>query len=125
MSDGSANKDSALSSSGEALVWLGRSGWQPIDSAPKDSTTLIGYRLKLPERWIRVGLGANLGGEWTWHQDVPWEPATHWMPLPPPPTVGLGRVGDRHETDPDVLTRRDIQADSDVSSPPRRPTGDK
>lgn len=40
-------------------------------------------------------------------------------------TVGLGRVGDRKERDPDVLTRRATQADSGVSSPPRRPTGDK
>lgn len=60
-------------------------GWQPISTAPKDSTTVIGYCLKLPERWIRVGLGNYLNGDWSWHQDVTWRDATHWQPLPPPP----------------------------------------
>ena len=60
--------------------------WQPIETAPHGKS-LIGYTVKLPERWVRVGLGARLrDGTWLWHQDVEWGPATHWMPLPAPPT---------------------------------------
>ena len=58
--------------------------WLPIEGAPRDSRPLIGYRLKLPERWIRVGLGTNLDGDWMWSQDVPWEPATHYQLFVPP-----------------------------------------
>jgi hypothetical protein len=59
-------------------------GWRPIATALKGES-VIGYTLKLPERWVRVGLGAVCSdGEWLWHQDVPWAPATHWRPLDPP-----------------------------------------
>jgi hypothetical protein len=61
------------------------SGWRDITEAPH-GRSLIGYCVKLPERWVRVGLGAKLAnGEWLWHQDVEWGPATHWMPLHAPP----------------------------------------
>lgn len=70
------------------------SGWQPIATAPT-GRTLIGYTVKLPEQWVRVGLGAksSLGGDWLWHQDVPWAPATHWMPLPSPPRQAAQDAG--------------------------------
>jgi hypothetical protein len=68
-----------------ALVLRPSEDWQPIETAPKDHSTVIGYYLKLPERWIRVGLGCVFHGEWMWHQDGPWGPATHWRPLPPAP----------------------------------------
>jgi hypothetical protein len=56
--------------------------WQPIETAPTDSTMIIGYQLQLPERWVHVGLGSNSGGRWLWQQDVRWGSATHWIPCP-------------------------------------------
>lgn len=59
--------------------------WQPIETAPRDGVSVIGYGVKLPERWMRVGLGVVCSdGEWLWHLDLGWGPATHWKPLNPP-----------------------------------------
>jgi hypothetical protein len=56
--------------------------WQPIETAPKDATEILGY-------WNRSKVMAVV---YWWHnawlQDR-WEmsPPTHWQPLPePPPT---------------------------------------
>ena len=75
-----------------AAFALGQSSrWQPIETLPH-GRSLIGYVVKLPERWVRVGLGAKLrSGEWLWHQDVDWAPATHGM-LPALPDVSLSGV---------------------------------
>ncbi len=58
--------------------------WQPINTAPKDGTTILGY-------WCNgeMSPGSICDGEWVpeWEQDQPWSMPTHWMPLPPPPAA--------------------------------------
>lgn len=61
--------------------------WQPIESAPKDGTSIIIY----PHTdggdvgiasWINSVLGDTAG---SWRSDYDREWPTHWMPLPLPP----------------------------------------
>lgn len=69
--------------------------WQPIESAPKDETTILawcvhdnakyskdaiaeGWAGPVVTRWIDFQ-----GGGWTWHGHC--GVFTHWMPLPTPP----------------------------------------
>lgn len=80
-----------------ALLDAGTSGWQPIETAPKDGTPVIAYAAALvhadfnpsgsveaywqdDEGWI----GATWCAEHdNWHEKVIWP--THWMPKPAPP----------------------------------------
>lgn len=62
--------------------------WQPIDSAPKDGTPVIGF---MPTYYQGKGGQAvivwmNYTDRPGWYSDVSsiHEPS-HWMPLPPPP----------------------------------------
>jgi hypothetical protein len=67
-------------------------GWQPIDTAPKDGTEILGYWHKPISywrtefiAWQRRHFWDKPGTEgWFDRNDEPF-PATHWMPLPPPP----------------------------------------
>ena len=77
------------------------SDWQPIGTAPKDGTHIIGYEPPCMKRggvigvfWLKpykrkfLDMGeVNMGGEWRYsvHDQVVAEP-THWMPLPKVPT---------------------------------------
>lgn len=62
--------------------------WQPIETAPRDGTPILGYDNGI----IRVCVPKLFGPRWEWFRDdiiVPnntWsiEPS-HWMPLPEPP----------------------------------------
>lgn len=61
--------------------------WQPIETAPKDETPILGF---ITEKWIE-GIFWN-GEEWSYLSDGDITPVgrnqpTHWMPLPAPPEV--------------------------------------
>ena len=76
------------------------SQWQPIETAPKDGTEIIGYgvvagEINGPDDAPRLAAIRWSGGRTDWpghHWDVcatdaysAWMSATHWMPLPTPP----------------------------------------
>lgn len=69
----------------------GAEGWQPIESAPKDGTLLIGfvpnsalYEVIFIRRWPDDDFWMHDMANEAVAMDV--EP-THWMPLPPPPAA--------------------------------------
>lgn len=89
---------SAIGEDGEPLT-----GWQPIETAPKDGTLIIigFYRPNVfegpgdgPQSWCCLGrYDANdkpplTASAWqnNYGQGFSWTP-THWMPLPAPPTA--------------------------------------
>jgi len=71
------------------------SGWQPIETAPKDGTKLLVGRFTgnnnsanheglIAVDWYRTpGMMAGFIGFGKFN--TTWWPPTHWMPLPPPP----------------------------------------
>ncbi|WP_019573403.1 hypothetical protein [Curvibacter lanceolatus] len=78
-------------------------GWQPIETAPKDGTSIIGWHAKYGARETKMnfygegsqGYADHMAGKgplecgWDWSEPkngwgFSWEP-THWRPLPPPP----------------------------------------
>lgn len=78
--------------------------WKPIESAPRDGSRILvwggtlwsdsgwGTRFFLTEpdtAWWKDGImsGWCLGNDEA-HDEFIWAEPTHWMPLPPPPTVG-------------------------------------
>lgn len=71
------------------------SGWRPIDTAPKDGSTILGaYADKvLTVRWEADGY-ENRGGKPAWidgsfdrSEEYFTHPVTHWMPLPSAPAI--------------------------------------
>lgn len=63
--------------------------WQPIETAPKDGTPILGYadgKMTTVE-WIKGGCplegGWNLAVSGAWAENAQWTPI-HWMPLPEP-----------------------------------------
>lgn len=62
------------------------SEWQPIETAPKDGTVLLGYENKAGVEMFTFRWCEHRG----WISEIPWgdwdrvDP-THWMPLPEPP----------------------------------------
>ena len=68
-----------------------RDGWQPIETAPKDGTTLLlGHSVTVFDGWWSEGDGAWIDGENNMFGDhIGYEP-THWRPLPSPPTPPQG-----------------------------------
>lgn len=61
-----------------------RAEWLPIESAPKDGTSILGYR----EGYKRVTVWWFYNNRWSneaSYHSGPWNPPTHWQPLPDPP----------------------------------------
>lgn len=78
-------------------------GWQPIETAPKDGKWVLLFGLLdvledrkqlycgLEHPCLTAGYWDGIDGAWspvggTW--EGPWIKATHWQPLPSPPTPG-------------------------------------
>lgn len=63
-------------------------GWQPIETAPKDGSAFLGYARK--GKWIGqckyVGPSEKTDKVWFMWQDG-WPQPTHWQPLPSPPAL--------------------------------------
>lgn len=64
--------------------------WQPIESAPKDGTTILAWDGDLQavvrwcsckQEWLVLRADDNDG------EAIFWEKLTHWLPLPPRPTT--------------------------------------
>lgn len=61
--------------------------WQPIETAPKDGTQILGYTVwpaLTAVRWAQESFYYGRPGWEDEFSNVEWQP-THWMPLPPPP----------------------------------------
>jgi hypothetical protein len=62
-------------------------GWQPIETAPRDGTPILGVS---GSTMTTVEWDGDIGGYWSlivcgsYAEDGEWWP-THWMPLPNPP----------------------------------------
>jgi hypothetical protein len=63
------------------------SEWQPIETAPKDGSQLLGWANGDYATFRWTGGYFNLIVAGTFAEDAAWWP-THWMPLPTPPSVG-------------------------------------
>lgn len=62
--------------------------WQPISTAPKDGTDILGYDgyQMTTVTWFEIGKWWSLVAPGSYAEDSEWTP-THWMPLPEPPEV--------------------------------------
>ena len=78
------------------------SAWRPIETAPKDGTSILLHRQPETEWWepecddvntVVASWWENVpDGDWICYMDLPMEPScpftpTHWMPLPDAPPV--------------------------------------
>ena len=73
---------------------MDKSGWRPIETAPKDGTAILGYVPIIPgpgdsdatPNGDLIVIWWEARGCWTDDRDLPalCRP-THWMPLPEPP----------------------------------------
>jgi hypothetical protein len=68
------------------------SNWQPIETAPKDGTTIVGWSKENGADILFYGMTEHddvIEEGWLYHFDFQTWPTkpTHWMPLPKPPTV--------------------------------------
>lgn len=66
-----------------AAAALDAQAWQPISSAPKDGTPILGGKVG-EARWAFWSLNSQAWCRLGAGQETHWEP-THWMPLPAPP----------------------------------------
>lgn len=66
---------------------VGKEKWQPIETAPKDGTHVLGYfktGTTYRETWWSEKQAADHGMGWLFSQNGLTQP-THWRPLPAPP----------------------------------------
>jgi hypothetical protein len=64
-----------------AETYDARANWQPIETAPRDSTWILAAMRSGRRTVVRWG-----GGVWEDDNRL-WRDPTHWMPLPDPPEV--------------------------------------
>lgn len=68
-----------------------RDAWQPIETAPKDGTAvlgmLIGSNIPPPMRFMSGGWVIS----WDHHRLSEWDGPTHWMPLPEAPAIAAAK----------------------------------
>ena len=67
------------------------SGWQPIETAPKDGTPILVF----DEGAICI---ATFADDYWWDNGAMTIPPTHWMPLPDPPVAARGDAEGREPT---------------------------
>lgn len=64
------------------------SEWQPIETAPKDGTEIVGHDAKTGTSHVTcVWRGGWYDPDDHYYSEAPEFIPTHWMPLPPPPTT--------------------------------------
>lgn len=66
----------------EEVERLRGEGWQPIETAPMDGTSVLGYR----EGYKRIMVWWYYNNRWSCDASYhagPWDPPTHWMPILP------------------------------------------
>ena len=70
------------------------SKWQPIKTAPKDGTWIVGAWVNDEDDFAYLMSVVRYNGNGNWREKVgidceePVGMPTHWMPLPEPPTKG-------------------------------------
>ena len=57
-------------------------GWQPIETAPRDETEILGWSAEW--RWVMYAICWFKNGRWCAATHIGSDP-THWMALPEPP----------------------------------------
>lgn len=70
------------------------SEWQPIETAPKDGTSILGYR----DGFNRISVWWLFNNRWNCDASYfsrPLLPPTHWMPFPAPPLAAQTQEGDK------------------------------
>jgi hypothetical protein len=65
--------------------------WQPIDTAPKDGTSFLGYWLGGDHDCSMHAVKFFRGGWWQTNEDYKCREPAYWMPLPPPPATLKGQ----------------------------------
>jgi hypothetical protein len=66
-----------------SIPGVGDNGWQPIETAPKDERILLGGFYASGNFDVEVGAWVFTHRRWPYIGD---KFATHWMPLPAPPS---------------------------------------
>ncbi len=69
------------------------SDWRPIETAPKDGSTIIGWCREWGEPQTIDWSKGEFGEHWYTAVMLPRYQPTHWMPLPKPPIVGPSKEG--------------------------------
>lgn len=91
------NKDALERYAKTALTAALAAMWQPIETAPKDGTDILVFRPRFDGNYIpQVGqdwwMRASYTGDCWAKSRADCQP-THWMPLPPAPTLLSTRMG--------------------------------
>lgn len=80
--------EASMSAEDVAYLFGQSSAWHPIETAPKDGTIVLGWEPRASKWKIKfmVYHRTRDGGYWTNAVNTGSVEATHWMPLPAPPS---------------------------------------